>query len=654
MINITEQQKLTEKADSTHKELKLVFKDSEIGTITNDRIYSESMELVESLCDMENLTFGQCESSQFSIQVADVTNTLKGKEFQAILAYTDHEISLGYFYITEVGKATDMRYKNLVCYDRMYQMNVNVYSWYNSLFPNVTDQITLKQLRDSFFEYIGFEQEDIDLPNDNMIVTKTLDDTELSGIRIIQSICEVNGVFGHFNRYGVFEYVNLNNRFSKYPSDELYPSSNVFPGSEDAIEIDSSEYIPPSERGEYTVIGINKLQIHEQEDDIGVIVRDTSYDEEDNCYVLTDNFLLYGKSHDELLSIANNILYAISGIYYIPHTTNVIGMPYIEVGDKFKLSFTNESFTSFVIKRTLHGIQALRDTWEAQGTETIPEVVIGANQEVVQLQSRVNILRRTVDGNYLEVTKKIADTDGTVSTLSSVVEQTAEQISLKVSKDSIVSEINASTEGIKIMANMIELQGYVTVTDLSGSGTTTVNGSRISGGTITLGGNNNGNGVFSVNDASNNEIIYMDKDGISIKSGTVNISNLLEKNDFITLVASNNAELKTLIGPNHLTLNDGDHGSNSQSFISSNKISNYQEGVGTEIRGGQLYFTNNNIDCGGIYGDSDGYMRIYGGSQGIGIGSNAVIRTGADILFEGLNYKSLSNLMTYAVNHGWI
>lgn len=477
MIDITENQKQTEKNESSHKELKLVFNDSTIGTITNDRIYSESMELVESLCDLENLKFGQCESAQFSVQVADVNTDLKNKEFQAILAYTDHEISLGYFIVTEVEKATDKRYKKLTCYDRMYYMNLNVVGWYNSLFRGGR-RISLDTFRNTFFSMLGLEQEEIELPNDRMYVSKTIDDEEISAIRVIQAICEVNGVFGHFNREGVFEYVNVNNRFSIYPSEDLYPSSNLYPDNYDSIEIEASECIPPLERADYSVKEINALKIQDGQDDLGVTVTDSSSDDDYNCYVISDNFLLYGKGEEELTEIAYNILYQIVGIHYIPHKTSVLGMPYIEVGDKFSFSFTSEPFASLILKRTLHGIQALRDTYEAQGDEKMPEIINSTNPEMVRLQSRVNILKRTVDENYLEITR-LFEVDGKVVSMSSAIQQTADAINLKVSKDRLVSEINASAEGIKISASKVDISGLVTFSDLETQGKTTINGANI-------------------------------------------------------------------------------------------------------------------------------------------------------------------------------
>ena len=57
---------------------------------------------------------------------------------------------------------------------------------------------------------------------------------------------------------------------------------------------------------------------------------------------------------------------------------------------------------------------------------------------------------------------------------------------------------------------------------------------RIQGGTLSLGGLNNGNGVMIVYDASGAQVGKIDKDGISISSGTINGPNIILNADDVT------------------------------------------------------------------------------------------------------------------------
>lgn len=84
------------------------------------------------------------------------------------------------------------------------------------------------------------------------------------------------------------------------------------------------------------------------------------------------------------------------------------------------------------------------------------------------------------------------------NTLNSAIEQSASEIELSVSRtyatkdelsgkadsDSIISYINVSPENVKISSSKINLEGYVTVSSLGSTGTTTIDGSRIKTGTI--------------------------------------------------------------------------------------------------------------------------------------------------------------------------
>lgn len=57
-------------------------------------------------------------------------------------------------------------------------------------------------------------------------------------------------------------------------------------------------------------------------------------------------------------------------------------------------------------------------------------------------------------------------------------------VSQKVGNNEIISKINQTPETITINASKLNLQGYVTASDLSGTGTTTINGSNITTGEI--------------------------------------------------------------------------------------------------------------------------------------------------------------------------
>lgn len=80
-------------------------------------------------------------------------------------------------------------------------------------------------------------------------------------------------------------------------------------------------------------------------------------------------------------------------------------------------------------------------------------------------------------GDYLQLSKLKLESGGVATAWSPAPED-------MVGNDEIVSKINLSPEIIKIEANKIDLQGYVTITNLAGSGQTVINGDNITTGII--------------------------------------------------------------------------------------------------------------------------------------------------------------------------
>lgn len=124
---------------------------------------------------------------------------------------------------------------------------------------------------------------------------------------------------------------------------------------------------------------------------------------------------------------------------------------------------------------------------------TIKRDITTVIKEVV---AEVEVTKEKIDfevGNLDEkLTSKIEVTEQSIllqvsdveENLQSQINVAAGEIELRVSKDEIISAINLSPEEIKINANKVAITGYVTFSDLSTSGKTTINGSNITTGTI--------------------------------------------------------------------------------------------------------------------------------------------------------------------------
>lgn len=427
--------------DSVDKQLSIVTDDGQIH-ITNNELHQEQFELTESLCSESELTFGSCEAGMVKFTVSNIFSGLKDKwmTIKMVLAgNTANPFQIGRYKVCSDTPEADRTKRDIVAYDALYDViNADVAEWYNTLLPDKDSITTMKAFRDSFFGYFGIEQADVRLVNDDMKVEKTVEPEELSGATVLNCICEINGCFGHIGRDGRFHYIYLEQEIQGlYPRNNLYPADDLYPREPKSTRISKSLYIS-AQYEDFLVKTIDKLQIRKEEDDIGVIVGSGT-----NAYVIQDNFLVYGKGNEELTGIANNIYEKIRGIIYRPFSADCKGNLCIEVGDAVRLSTRYEIIESYVLKRTLKGIQALRDDYEAAGEEYRSTQVNSVHKSIIQLKGKTNVLTRTIE----ETNSKIVDVE---SGLSSEIKQTATDIRAEVKNtvDGLSSSIEQTAESI--------------------------------------------------------------------------------------------------------------------------------------------------------------------------------------------------------------
>lgn len=429
------------KKDSIDKQL-TIETDDKTTKITNVELHQEQFELMESICSEAELTIGSCEAAVLKFTVSNIFLPMKDKMITVktvIDNNTSNPFQIGRYKVYSDTPTADRTKRDIVAYDALYDViNADVAEWYNTLLPDKDSITTMKAFRDSFFGYFGIEQADAQLVNDDMKVEKTVEPEELSGATVLNCICEINGCFGHIGRDSKFHYIYLEQEIQGlYPRNNLYPADDLYPREPKSTRISKSLYIS-AQYEDFLVKTIDKLQIRKEEDDIGVIVGSGT-----NAYVIQDNFLVYGKGSEELTGIANNIYGKIRGIIYRPFSADCKGNPCIEVGDAVRLPTKYEIIESYVLKRTLKGIQALRDNYEATGEEYRSTQANSVHKSIIQLKGKTNVLTRTIE----ETNSKITDVE---SGLSSEIKQTANSIRSEVSDsvNNLSSSIQQNAESI--------------------------------------------------------------------------------------------------------------------------------------------------------------------------------------------------------------
>lgn len=519
------------KKDTVDKQLSIVSDDEKIN-ITNTELHQEKFELTESLCSEQELTFGSCEAAMIKFTVSNTFLPMKGRWMTVRMSlggHADIPFQFGRYKVDSDTPTADRSCRDVVAYDALYDiLNADVAAWYNTVFPSheeqqtdkdgnkttvtVYDPVTMKQFRNSFFKHFGIEQVDIALINDNMSIEKTVAVTassetssateesstigeSMSGKEVLSCICEINGCMGHMGRDGKFHYIYLEQEIQGlYPRNDLYPADDLFPRDPKSTQIGKGFYVTATYE-DYLVKTINKLQIREQKNDIGVIVG-TGY----NAYVIEDNFLVYGKGTKELKSIANNVLSKIRGIVYRPFTADCKGNPCLEVGDAVRLPTRYELIESYILKRTLKGIQALRDDLEADGEEYRTNGANGIQKSILKLKGKSNVLERTIEKTQSTITdvekglqSQITQTATEIRTevknttdgLSSRITQNASSITaevkraqgqevelaaaIKINEDKITAEVTRASEAEGDLSGNIEVTATKIRSEVSAS-----------------------------------------------------------------------------------------------------------------------------------------------------------------------------------------
>ncbi len=399
--------------DTITKHLSLYFPEID-KEISGEPIHQESMHLSESLVDSESIEFVGCISSKFKIRVQNFTDDLKGRKI-IVRIWTDgtedEPITLFNGIVDSSIRQSNRRVNEITAYDELYTKgNTEVAAWYKSLiFP-----ITLKNLRDSLFNFIGLEQVETRLPNDGVTIQKQYDPNTLQALAVIKAICQINGACGIVNREGKFDYRILGDIVqTSYPSETLFPSNELFPSDPGVAEAVAAriaddigaEYFSFYEEvqwEEYEVKPIDKVTIRQSEDDAGV-----TYGYGRNNYIIQGNIFTYGLSGAELRSIAGNVYNSIGGFAYHPFDSKNNGLPFLECGldavsyyvINWEETIRNENSRTrstgdivyeqkpfYILNRELTGIQALKDSYSAKGEEYQSEFI-------TDLQTQIDLIK---------------------------------------------------------------------------------------------------------------------------------------------------------------------------------------------------------------------------------------------------------------------
>lgn len=412
--------------------------------------------------------YGICQ--QITVKLRDKERALdirKGQRLQAAYGIgNDYVYSCPVYIIDEVSRDENTNDLTIKAYDPIYTAGgckIKDIEW-------PTDYYTLQAFASACASYLGMPVNFINIPKKLLNTPYWRSETNLTGeetIReVLDDLAEMFGAIYYFCNDWQLTFKCLN-----------------VSGSPVAT-ITKSKYFSLSAKTAHTLTNI--ASITELNDNISTASRVPG----ETQYLRENVFLTLRDDAGELLE---NILSAVQGLTLQQFDCKHRGDFRLEIGDKIGLQTkTGDIIYSYILndKITYHGGLEGQTTLEYISndgeTETNPTSLGDA---LKQTYARVDKANQTITLLANDMDEKIASLVLTTDEIKTSVKDTKEELESNITQtaDSITLEIQRQEEAtaqLRLDLEGISARGYVTFTDLAGTGTTTINGSNITTGTI--------------------------------------------------------------------------------------------------------------------------------------------------------------------------
>jgi len=476
------------------------------GTTPGLGITAGSMHLEEILCDGE-LELGACNANKFEVEVYGLTHDVSG---YAIEVYNDYDPNNPeYLFVGKIDSSeTDKynMYRDIVAYDAMYwARNEEVGEWWKDFWTD-HEWTYLRDLRNSLCEFVGISvatgqicyndtvivyDADAGVPpathvplvtssndffltssGDNFLVILPIDATTTAPLitqikfgALLRMICELQACCPNINRLGQMEFVTIGVTGTSHNIDQAYDTNNA-------------------EFQDYTTDTPTGFNVYDTSEELAQRVPDTSANT--NPYAISGNVFLLSATAEQISNILSPLIPAIRTIVYRPATIPMIVSDLsIRLGNAVSSTHRGVRSTHFVLAQELSGSSLVDQTITSPAYGKKLNDKASSINDIIAQGLKFSQIKQDIDGISLRV-GEVVDASGNIR---------AAEIMLAINDD-------GST--IKISADHIDLTGYVTVSDLSGTGTTKINGSNITTGAITI--KDNGNNVIFSADATNKSV----------------------------------------------------------------------------------------------------------------------------------------------------
>lgn len=406
-------------------------------TDSNGRIGQDGIKFTEYDNPEYNVTIGRAVSSQVEMTLLNTDGALDNFGYGRCKIYLDVYDSANStwlacpmgVYIIDLPTRRKSQLIHAFGYDQMQKLDGICDTWWGGL--NFSGGLTLLQIVNSMASQTGVS---VSAATATAIVNSSVtytaapfDCVETTYREVLELIAEATGTVARFDRDGALDL-------------KWFGAAQI---GGNTVEIDTDtigNQCLSIDLAEYQVAAIDLLKVKIAEDDVGVTVGSGT-----NQYTILDNLFLDG-SVATITTRATAIYNRLNALgAYKPIQSKLIWDWSIEAGDIIDITRDSTTYTTPIFQQTM--------TW--RGGYVVSELVnSGDNVRPVP--------------NY--------DERSTYRMQS--------EMSAKVGDNEIISKINQSPEAITIQASKVNLTGYVTFTNLSTPGQTTIDGGNLTTGTI--------------------------------------------------------------------------------------------------------------------------------------------------------------------------
>lgn len=345
--------------------------------IHTEDVLINTFALDEFLNSEDNLVFGSLESASVSFDIRNSSSipNLKDEKLKVFLYFggdSDTLFQVGEYTCSIDKYSADRQTRNVELFDAIYFIrDLDITAWYNGVYQN-TDVRSISYLRNSLFTWIAdnsevvVSQETTSLVNDSFLVEKGIESDLITFEFFMKRIMEVNGVFGHIGRTGLFEYKSM----------EWYDTQSVETVSDDFREA-------PTQYEDHTVWGIGYVKVYDENNIFLKEAGSTNRRFPSNYYIFDSfvfsNNLRRANFDSDFTTALTNMREKVTHLRYKPCEVRCVGDLSLEVGDKIDVQYATDendqpvTFYTYILERHFTGLGTMRDVYSARGDKKQPK-----------------------------------------------------------------------------------------------------------------------------------------------------------------------------------------------------------------------------------------------------------------------------------------